>query len=194
MKLSKTQELRLENALGAHLKRIEAQKTERDIALRQADERIAAQLHAEDAEIRKAVDDGVPKDRIRVKLGIGHATLNDSLARTATLTVEPDLEEEAAAHRFAWADDEHSSILITLAGAEWDAQRKEMEPRIRRNGDKDSGTYRMTEDGALVMRTDSFDMTNANRYDHPVTAWLLYFGGLDETRAWIAAQDGAIAA
>jgi hypothetical protein len=82
MILTPHQQLLLDGAQSAHLARIRAEKTEYEIARKLADERIAHRAYQEDMHIRYAIDNGVPKDRVRTFLKIGHSTLNDSLTRT----------------------------------------------------------------------------------------------------------------
>lgn len=189
-KLSTAQTAHLDHALAAHLDRVKSQKTEREIAIRAADERIANKMHEEDRAIRKARDAGVPKDRIRRHLGIGHMTLEEALQRTAELDLAPEVEEVS---RFEWADDEQARVRITLAGSEWDARLAEMQPKLRKHHDANSAEYRIV-DGEFIARSDMYDRTTENAYDHPVTAWLLYSGGLSEVQAWISAQGEGIAA
>lgn len=194
MKLTPTQTVYLDHATTAHLERVKAQKTEREIALREADKRISGKIRDEDNAIRQAVDAGVPKDRIRVALGVGHDTIRAALLRTEEQPAAA-LAAEALPTRFEWANDDHDRVRVTLAGAEWDAQLAEMQPKLRKHHDANTAEYRiLIEDGSIIARADMYDRTTENAYDHPVTAWLLYFGGLAEVQGWISEQGEGIAA
>lgn len=186
MKLKTTQTMRLDNALKAHRDYRNAQATAQEEALRIAADNVASFSHDRDRAIRLAIDEGVPKDRIRRLLQIGHQTLAESLARTQDLSVAPEVEEVP---RFAWADDTREYVRVSLAGAWWDTLKAEFADKIRKNADADSAVYPILDDGTMAHRTDWTDRTTPNKYDNPVSAWLSYYGGAEEAAEWLEGQE-----
>ena len=154
-----------------------------------AEQELEALAHERDRAIRRAHDAGVPVKQLAQALTTtATVTVYDSLRRTEGMAEQFTEAEELLPDRFEWANEEHSTVRITLAGTEWDALKAGMKPRLRKNHDKDSAVYKINEDGDFIPRVDWTDRTKESVYDHPVSAWVLFHEGLTEAESWIAAN------
>jgi hypothetical protein len=195
VKLTTTQKAQLDVAKRIADTHREKKRTADARAKLLVEQELAASQYELDRQIRLAVTSGVPKKQMYEGLSMSPNTLYESLVRTEDMAATIAGSEPEHVERFTWAEpiEGNRRVTITLAGADWDELRRDMEPKIRRHGDESSAAYKVI-DGALVPRVDFNDRTTPNQYDHPVTAWLLYFGGLAEAEAWIAEQKEGIAA
>lgn len=158
------------------------------------EEEVLSHRAAVDHEVRLAFNAGVPKSRIGQAMGTTDpGTVTASLKRTSALA--STVEAENIPDRFAWANDEHTEILVTMHGDDWDTwiaavSSNKTFPRFRPEGPFVNRHHEITAplmwDGEYARPTDEFffEKSGQNMIDHPVIGFLRLNGGFEAAKEW----------